>query len=237
MSAIIITGYTGTRHITPAMDAAIYRSAFGADSYILADGNQCAGSMPSINDFQVLSGICSMQGHAIQITQETLSVDTCATGYSRIDLVVLRFEHDSNTLVDSASLVVLKGTEVADPNTPVEPTYSTGTIDSGATQVDFPLYKIELAGATVTYSQLATVVNSSIYTLQTYVLDCGTISSLPATVTDSVITDDMVAIKAELGTPSAQTADWTVTTSSGSLTISGSISGSTTCTLYLNKSR
>lgn len=58
-------------------------------------------------------------------------------------------------------------------------------------------------------------------------------SSLPQTVTNSKITADMVCVKVELGTPSAQTGDWTVTTSNGSLTISGSISGSTTATLYL----
>lgn len=58
-------------------------------------------------------------------------------------------------------------------------------------------------------------------------------SSLPQTVTNSKITADMVCVKTELGTPSAQAGDWTVTTSAGSLTISGSISGSTTATLYL----
>lgn len=73
--------------------------------------------------------------------------------------------------------------------------------------------------------------------LHTFVLDCGTLSSMPATITDDEITEDMIAVNAILGTPSAQTSDWTVTTSAGSLTISGTISGSTTLTLYLNKSR
>lgn len=63
------------------------------------------------------------------------------------------------------------------------------------------------------------------------------ISSLPYTVTYSNITSDMVVLKAELGTPSAQTSDWTVETSDGSLTIDGSISGSTSLKLYLMKSR
>ena len=80
MGANIITGYTGTRHITPAMDAAVYRSTFGADSYILSDGNQLSASMPDINSFTILDGLVSMQGHQVQITQETLSVDTCANG-------------------------------------------------------------------------------------------------------------------------------------------------------------
>lgn len=60
-------------------------------------------------------------------------------------------------------------------------------------------------------------------------------SSLPKTQSNSNITSDMVATKLELGTPTAQTSEWTITTSNGSLTISGSISGSTTATVYLQK--
>lgn len=157
MGANIITGYTGARHITPAMDASVYRSIFGEDSWILADGNQLAGSMPDINSFTILDGLVSMQGHQVQIIQETLSIDTCANGYSRIDLVCLRYEHDSNTSVDSASLVVIKGTEVQDPNTPSVPTHNTGDIDSGASVVDFPLYQINLNGSSITFDQLALV--------------------------------------------------------------------------------
>jgi len=73
--------------------------------------------------------------------------------------------------------------------------------------------------------------------LEALVIDCGTVSSLPKTVTDANIEDDMVVVNSEIGTPSAQTGDWTVTTSAGSLTVSGTISGSTTLKLYLMKSR
>lgn len=69
------------------------------------------------------------------------------------------------------------------------------------------------------------------------VLDIASFSSLPQTLTDSNITADMVVVNSILSSPSAQTSDWTVTTSDGSLTISGSISGSTALTLYLAKSR
>ena len=64
------------------------------------------------------------------------------------------------------------------------------------------------------------------------VVDCGTISSLPTSITNTRITADMVVINSVLGTPSAQTSDWTVTTSANGLTVSGSISGSTTLILY-----
>ena len=69
--------------------------------------------------------------------------------------------------------------------------------------------------------------------LKVLVVTLSSFSSLPATFYETAVTADHVCIKAELGTPSAQTGDWTVTTSAGSLTISGSISGSTTATLYL----
>lgn len=69
------------------------------------------------------------------------------------------------------------------------------------------------------------------------VLDIPTISSLPMTISDNRITDDLVVLKAELGTPSAQSGDWEVTTQLGILTISGAISGSTTVKLYLMKQR
>lgn len=59
-------------------------------------------------------------------------------------------------------------------------------------------------------------------------------SSLPTSFSDSNITSDMEVISAYLSNPSAQTGDWTVTTASGSLSISGSISGTTTVTLYLS---
>ena len=69
--------------------------------------------------------------------------------------------------------------------------------------------------------------------LKVLVVTLSSFSSLPATFYETAVTADHVCIKAELGTPSAQTGDWTVTTSAGELTISGSISGSTTATLYL----
>jgi len=91
-----------------------------------------------------------------------------------------------------------------------------------------------------TYEQIPTRV-SALETktdkLEVLVIDCGTVSSLPKTVTDASIEDDMVVLNSEIGTPSAQTGDWTVTTSAGSLTVSGTISGSTTLKLYLMKSR
>ena len=73
--------------------------------------------------------------------------------------------------------------------------------------------------------------------LKCLALTSSSFSSLPQTITNANITSDHVVVNSILSNPSAQTGDWTVTTNNGSLTISGSISGSTTLTLYLIKQR
>lgn len=64
-------------------------------------------------------------------------------------------------------------------------------------------------------------------------VDVPSFSSLPLTISNANITSNHVEMKTVFSNPSAQTSDWTVTTSSGSMTISGSISGSTSLTMYL----
>lgn len=77
-------------------------------------------------------------------------------------------------------------------------------------------------------------VKAAINAIKTVEVTSSSFSSLPVTISDSNITADHVVVNSVLSNPAAQTGDWTVTTSTGSLTISGSISDSTTVTLYLN---
>ena len=65
------------------------------------------------------------------------------------------------------------------------------------------------------------------------VLTKSSVSSLPTTISNAAITSTMVCIKAELSNPSAQSGDWTVTTASGTATVSGTINGTTDIKLYL----
>lgn len=74
------------------------------------------------------------------------------------------------------------------------------------------------------YSALATEI---------MIVDFGTISSLPVTKSNAAIKADHVVLAYELGTPGAQTGDWTITTSAGSVSVSGTIVGSTTLKLVL----
>ena len=95
----------------------------------------------------------------------------------------------------------------------------------------------ETAPRVITPAVLNSFVESKVDVMPTLVIEVASFSSLPQTVTNESITSDMVVVNSVLGTPSAQTGDWTVTTADGSATIAGSISGSTTLTLYFMKSR
>ena len=95
----------------------------------------------------------------------------------------------------------------------------------------------ETAQRVISPAVLNSFVESKVDVMPTLVIEVASFSSLPQTVTNADITSDMVVVNSVLGTPSAQTGDWTVTTANGSATITGSISGATTLTLYLMKSR
>lgn len=63
----------------------------------------------------------------------------------------------------------------------------------------------------------------------------GTISSLPATLSNAHITGDHVVVHMGLSNAGAQGSDWTINTSAGAATISGTLNKSTTVTLVLAK--
>jgi len=68
-------------------------------------------------------------------------------------------------------------------------------------------------------------------------VDIGSFSGLPVSQNDSDVKEDMVLIHAELSDPAAQAGDWTVTTSNGNVTVSGTINGTTSMRLILGHTK
>lgn len=64
--------------------------------------------------------------------------------------------------------------------------------------------------------------------------DLPSTSALPVTIVNENITDKHVCVGSRLSNPYAQQGQWTVTTSEGQAVISGSISGTTDLTVYLD---
>ena len=68
-------------------------------------------------------------------------------------------------------------------------------------------------------------------------LSKSSVSSLPATISDSRITSTMICQPGgmRLSNPAAQRSDWTISTANGSVTISGTIKQTTTIWLWLEE--
>ena len=114
----------------------------------------------------------------------------------------------------------------------VEANYDPTKMESGELAVCLDTNKVYFMGSNST--KLANAVLN---------ISKSSVSSLPVTITTSddadvaYITNDMVLVGYELSNPSAMTGDWTWTTGNGSVTLSGSISGSTNVTLRFTNSR
>lgn len=77
------------------------------------------------------------------------------------------------------------------------------------------------------------IINTESANAQLLCIDCGTVSTLPKTVSNAEITSNMICVSSVIGTKSAQKSPWSVTTANGSVTIDGTINGSTTLVIYL----
>lgn len=142
--AHLITGRAGYAHVTAADEAKINKSLYGNMEAVINQGNNLAITMPSSNTLGIDTGLIYMQGRWIDIpVAETLNYENGNSGLNRNDLVVLRYNADSETGVETAELAVKKGTAAA---VAVDPELATGDIDGGALINEMPLYRIPLTG-------------------------------------------------------------------------------------------
>ena len=152
----IVTGYTGTPHVTANEAQALNQGIFGPENYVLDVGEKFSATLVDANNITIEDGEGVLQGVQFRIAPgetENVSIDSGTTGYNRIDLICARYTKDAQTGVEAVNLVVIKGTPTA--STPSEPTYNTGNVLLSDSPVDFPLYKVTITGVTPVVSKIA----------------------------------------------------------------------------------
>jgi len=145
----LITGHSGTAHITSANDGAVNSHVFGGGSYVFNTRNKFAASIISNNEIRIAAGEGLHNGRYFEIasqTYDTASIDNGSLDTNRIDLIVARYSKNGETNVETMTLVVIKGTPAS---TPVAPSYNSASVLDGATVSDFPLYKVTIEGIAV----------------------------------------------------------------------------------------
>lgn len=166
----LVTGYAGEEHITSNDQGSFNAALMGNGEFVLERGNQFAAQVISNNKVRIFDGDLLMQGRHIRLKENTyvdLFFENGTQNYKRSDLIVVRYEKDPATDIESASLVVVKG--VPTENAYVSSEKITGDIiNEHALQNDTVLYKVNFDGLSI---QEPVKVFSTVPTLETMKTD------------------------------------------------------------------
>ena len=157
----IITGYKGEPHVTSQQLRDTNIGTFGDGTYILDVGSQMAATVISSNQIDIADGLLVAEGCTAEVTRgttESMTIENGSQGMLRTDLIVARYTRAAGTAAEAMELAVIKGTPAA--SNPATPAYNTGLIADGDSPVDFPLYKVNINGISITsVERLADVVS------------------------------------------------------------------------------
>lgn len=165
MTIELITGHAGSAHISAADDGWYNVGVVGSGKYVLDTGTQFACNVQSANLVTIGIGDALFEGRHVRVSAtENVALDNGAQGVNRNDIICIKYEYNSGTAVESASLAVIKGT--ASSSTPADPTIPSGSILNGATSAYMPLWRIPISGITVgvpvkLFDEIATLENAN----------------------------------------------------------------------------
>lgn len=151
MSMVIISGYRGEPHVYPYHEREVNIGVFGEGTHILDVGGNMAATVISANQVDIADGVLVAEGCTAEVargTTESMTIENGSQGMLRTDLIVARYTRAAGTAVENMELAVIKGTPAA--SNPATPSYNTGLIADGDSPVDFPLYKVNLSGISIT---------------------------------------------------------------------------------------
>lgn len=149
--AHLVTGYAGKEHIRSADQGSFNAAFFGDGEFVMSSGSRFAGAIINNNTVRISDGDMLMQGRHIRIepnTYEDLTISTGTAGTNRIDLIVMTYEKNAASGIESAKLEVVQGT--ATPGTPSAPELVSGDILNGDLKNQMPLYAVYVSGVALT---------------------------------------------------------------------------------------
>lgn len=142
MTIELVDGHGGKPHISGEDLGDFKAGILGDAGYVFKRANMLAATLNGSNSITIAtgSGIMPASGRHFRVTApETLTITSGTQGQNRNDLIVVRATTDEeSTTVETATLVVLRGT----------PTSGTAT-DPATQDGDFPLYRLQLTGVSV----------------------------------------------------------------------------------------
>ena len=147
----IVSGRTGSPHVTSQQFRQLVEGTVGQESYILTSGENLEPELASNNILKIRSGMMSHHGNISSIkigTYDEVELTNESQGMKRIDLVVNRYTRNAETNVEANNWVVITGTPVA--SDPAVPAYTVGNLQEGDLTDDCPVFEVHYDGLNVT---------------------------------------------------------------------------------------
>ena len=146
----IVTAHKGKAHITAEKLAELNRGIAGQESVVFENGEKFKAEIISNNLIKIRDGCGLMQGREVYTPLgwvDEVTIENGSQGKKRIDLIVVRYEKNPDTKIETTTVLAIKGEE-SDLD-PVTPEHTKGNIKAGDMKADWPIYEVELDGITV----------------------------------------------------------------------------------------
>lgn len=181
----IISGKTGSPHVTSQQFRQIFEGIIGDESCILPCGENLAPELQTNNSLKIRSGLMYHHGNLSTVelgTYDEVTIQNGTQGMNRIDLVVNRYTREEESGTEKNEWVVIQGTPHA--SSPVVPDYTEGNLQDGDLVDDCPYLEVHLDGINVTeVKQLLSVadamstINKNLSDISNYVVEEGSASN------------------------------------------------------------
>lgn len=158
----IISGKTGSPHVTSQQFRQIFEGIIGDESCILPCGENLAPELQTNNSLKIRNGLMYHHGNVSTVelgTYDEVTIQNGTQGMKRIDLVVNRYTREEESGTEKNEWIVIQGTPHA--SSPTVPDYTEGNLQDGDLVDDCPYLEVHLDGINVTeVKQLLTVMDS-----------------------------------------------------------------------------
>lgn len=147
----IVSGKTGTPHVTSEQFRQIIEGTVGQGSYILTSEENLEPELASNNMLKIRGGMMSHHGNISCVdlnTYDEVTLTNGSQGVKRIDLIVNRYTRNDETGLEKNEWVVIIGTP--DASNPKVPQHTIGNLQNGDLIDDCPVFEVHYDGINVT---------------------------------------------------------------------------------------
>ena len=147
----IVSGRTGSPHVTSQQFRQMLEGIIGQGSYIITSGENLKPELSSNNLLKIRSGMMAHHGciSCVDIgTYDEVTLTNGSQGMKRIDLIVNRYTRNAETEVENCSWKVIQGKPVA--SNPAVPAYTSGNLQNGDLVDECPVFEVHYDGINVT---------------------------------------------------------------------------------------